>query len=77
MVIQTQFLSMANFGYYYQDIDEAGEIYALMGPHLYPDITISLIIMYGLAATFIAALASLIPARRAVKRESAEALHYV
>ena len=66
-----------NFGYYYQDIDEAGEIYALMGTHLYPDITISLIIMYGLAATFIAALASLIPARRAVKREPAEALHYV
>lgn len=66
-----------NFGYYYQDIDEVGEIYALMGTHLYPDITVAAIAGYGLAAIFVAALASLIPARQAVKHEPAEALHYV
>ena len=59
------------------DIAEAGEIYALMGTVLYPAIAPITIISYGFAAVIVAALASLIPAWQASRREPAESLHYV
>ncbi len=59
------------------DLGEAGELYALMGTVLYPAIAPSLIIVYGLAAVVVGALAALIPAWRAARREPAASLHYV
>jgi ABC-type lipoprotein release transport system permease subunit len=59
------------------DIDEAGELYAMMGTHLYPAISASAVFGYGLAAVIVAALASLIPAWQAAQREPAESLHYI
>ena len=66
-----------DFSSFYSDLDQAGEIYALMGTHLYPAIATSTIMVYGLAAIFVGALASLIPAWQASQREPAESLHYV
>ncbi len=66
-----------DFSVVYADLQDAGEIYALMGTVLYPAISVMTIINYGLAAVVIAALASLIPARQAARREPAESLHYV
>jgi ABC-type lipoprotein release transport system permease subunit len=54
-----------------------GEITALMGDRLYPAVGLNTIITYGIAVVFIAALASLIPARQASHNEPAEALHHV
>lgn len=59
------------------DLGEFGELYALMGTHLYPAISAAAIIMYGLVAVVIAALAALYPAWQAAQREPAESLHYV
>ncbi len=61
----------------FADLDEAGEIYAMMGTHLYPYIPVSTVIIYGFAAVVVGALASLIPAWQAAKREPADSLHYV
>ncbi len=58
-------------------VEDAGEIYALMGDRLYPAISAVTIVQFGLAAIVVAALASLFPARQAAKREPAESLHYV
>jgi ABC-type lipoprotein release transport system permease subunit len=66
-----------DFSSYYTDLDSAGEIYALMGTVLYPAISASTIIIYGFAAVLIAALAALIPAWQAARREPAESLHFV
>ncbi len=66
-----------DFSAFVEDIDEAGEIYALMGTVLYPAISLQLIIAYGFAAVVVAALASFIPAWQASKKEPAESLHYV
>jgi ABC-type lipoprotein release transport system permease subunit len=66
-----------DFSMYTEDIAGAGEIYALMGTVLYPAISFSVILVYGFAAVVIAALASLIPAWQASRREPAESLHYV
>jgi len=66
-----------DFSAYTEDLEGAGEIYALMGTVLYPAISFSVIIIYGFAAVVIAALASLIPAWQASRREPAESLHYV
>ena len=66
-----------DFSAFVEDIDEAGEIYALMGTVLYPAISFQLILAYGFAAVVVAALASLIPAWQASRREPAESLHYV
>ncbi|MFT5194056.1 MAG: ABC-type lipoprotein release transport system permease subunit [Cellvibrionaceae bacterium] len=66
-----------DFSSMYEDIAEAGEIYALMGTQLYPAISVSTIIIYGFSAVVVAALASLIPAVQASRREPAESLHYV
>jgi ABC-type lipoprotein release transport system permease subunit len=66
-----------DFSTWYTDLGDFGELYALMGTVLYPAISTSTIIIYGLAAVFIGALAALIPARRASRNEPAESLHYV
>ena len=58
-------------------VQDAGEIYALMGDRLYPAISAATIFQFGLAAVVVAALAALFPARQAAKREPAESLHYV
>jgi len=61
----------------YADLEEAGEIYALMGDRLYPQISGITIILYGLAAVVVGALAALYPAWKASRKEPAESLHYV
>ncbi|MCB0034103.1 MAG: ABC transporter permease [Anaerolineales bacterium] len=61
----------------YNEVQDAGEIYALMGTTLYPAIETSTIIAYGFSAVVVGALAAFIPARRAAHREPAESLHYV
>ena len=66
-----------DFSMYTEELEGAGEIYALMGTVLYPAISFSVIIIYGFAAIAIAALASLIPAWQASRHEPAESLHYV
>ncbi len=66
-----------DFSAYYEDIESAGEIYALMGTVLYPAISATTIILYGLAAVVVAALAALFPAWQAARREPAESLHFV
>lgn len=66
-----------DFSFYAEELEGAGEIYALMGTVLYPAISFSIILVYGLAAVVVAALASFIPAWQAAKREPAESLHYV
>jgi ABC-type lipoprotein release transport system permease subunit len=60
-----------------QDLGELGDIYALMGSRLYPAISTSTIVQYGLAAIIVAVLASLIPAYQASRKEPAESLHFV
>lgn len=62
---------------YGEDLGDAGELYALMGTVLYPAISWRIILLYGVAAVVVAALASLIPAWQAARREPAESLHYV
>lgn len=59
------------------DLGDYGEIYALMGTQLYPAISGATIMIYGLAAVVISALAALYPAWQAAQREPAESLHYV
>lgn len=66
-----------DFSGMYTDLDEAGELYALMGTVLYPAISTITIIIYGIAAVIVAALAALFPAWQASRREPAESLHYV
>ena len=66
-----------DFSAYVEDIEAAGEIYALMGTVLYPAISVPAIIAYGLAAVVVAGLASLFPAWQAARREPAESLHFV
>ncbi len=65
------------FGSMMENVDEAGEIYALMGDTVYPAITSGTIIQYGLAAVLVAVLASIIPAWQASRKEPAESLHFV
>jgi ABC-type lipoprotein release transport system permease subunit len=59
------------------DLEDAGEIYAMMGTVLYPAISATTIIAYGFAAVVVAALAALIPAWQASRKEPAESLHFV
>jgi putative ABC transport system permease protein len=68
-----------DFSAIYGDVDlsEYGELYGLMGTHLYPAISTTAILLYGAAAVVIAALAALFPAWQAAQREPAESLHYV
>ena len=59
------------------DLDNAGELYAMMGTVLYPAISASTIINYGIAGVIVAALAALIPAWQAARKEPAESLHFI
>jgi ABC-type lipoprotein release transport system permease subunit len=58
----------------YSDI---GELYALMGNSLFADIDPLSILRQGITVAVMAALASLIPAWQASRKEPAESLHYV
>ncbi|MBN1217323.1 MAG: ABC transporter permease [Anaerolineae bacterium] len=60
-----------------EGVEDAGEIYALMGDRLYPHISGAIIVLYGLAAVVVGALAALYPAWQASKKEPAESLHHV
>jgi len=60
-----------------EGVEDAGEIYALMGDRLYPYISGTTIVLYGLAAVIVGAFAALYPAWQAAKNEPAESLHYV
>lgn len=66
-----------DFSSFVEDLENAGEIYALMGDHLYPHISGTIIVLYGLAAVVVGALAALFPAWQASKKEPAESLHHV
>ena len=57
--------------------EEYTNMNALMGDHIYFDISAELLLQRALVVIIIAALASLYPAWQAAKREPAEALHYV
>lgn len=59
------------------DLEDAGEIYAMMGTILYPSMSASTIIIYGFAAVIIGALAAFIPAWQASHKEPAESLHFI
>jgi ABC-type lipoprotein release transport system permease subunit len=59
------------------DLEDAGEIYAMMGTVLYPAMSAATIMIYGFAAIVVAALAALIPAWQAAHKEPAESLHFV
>ena len=59
------------------DMEDAGEIYAMMGTVLYPAMSASTILVYGLAAMIVGALASLFPAWQASRNEPAESLHFI
>lgn len=56
---------------------EMGEITALMGDHIYASTNLSDILRFGFMVAFMAALASLIPAWQASRKEPAETLHHV
>jgi len=73
------FVSVIDFSAFFegQDLGDYGEIYALMGTVLYPSISATTIISYGVAAVVIGGLAALIPAWQASRREPAESLHHV
>lgn len=58
-------------------VAELGEMMALLGDRLYPELQVDLLVERALTVAVIAALASLYPAWRASRREPAEALHYV
>jgi ABC-type lipoprotein release transport system permease subunit len=56
---------------------EMGDITALMGDRIYASTNLSDILRFGFMVAFMAALASLIPAWQASRREPAETLHHV
>jgi ABC-type lipoprotein release transport system permease subunit len=60
-----------------EDLSSGGEVYALMGDYIYPNIPLVNVIYYGIAVVIIAALASLIPSWQAAHNEPAESLHHV
>ncbi len=70
-------LAVSRVGIDYSYAQGTGDITALIGNRLYPSISIIDIIYYGIAAVIIAALASLIPAWQASRKEPAESLHHV
>lgn len=69
--------AVATQGIDYSFAEGMGDIYALMGNRIYPVISTSVIINYGIGVIIIAALASIIPAWQASKNEPAEALHHI
>ncbi|MEJ2305841.1 MAG: FtsX-like permease family protein [Anaerolineales bacterium] len=73
-------LVVSLFGQYGIDFSASasmGEMMALLGDRLYPQLAVDLLIQRSLTVAAIAVLASLYPAWQASKREPAEALHYV
>jgi putative ABC transport system permease protein len=73
-------LVVSLFGQYGIDFSASasmGEMMALLGDRLYPQLAVDLLIQRSLTVAIIAVLASLYPAWQASKREPAEALHYV
>ena len=60
-----------------EDMGQYGDLYAMMGTVMYPAISTTTIIIYGIAAVFIAALAALFPAWRASRQEPADSLHHI
>jgi ABC-type lipoprotein release transport system permease subunit len=70
-------MAVGRTGIGFPSVEDFGEIYALMGNRLYPHITGTTIVLYGLAAVVVAALAALFPAWQASTKEPAESLHYV
>ncbi len=64
-------------GYDISSFTDAGEIYALMGDAFYANIDPVSIIQQGLIIVMMAALAALIPAWQASRKEPAEALHHI
>jgi len=64
-------------GYDISSFTDAGEIYALMGDAFYANIDPVSIIQQGLIIVVMAALAALIPAWQASRKEPAEALHHI
>jgi putative ABC transport system permease protein len=54
-----------------------GEVTALMGDRLYASISLVDILGYGIMVVVMAALASLIPAWQAARKQPAETLHHV
>jgi putative ABC transport system permease protein len=73
-------LVVSLFGQYGIDFSASasmGEMMALLGDRLYPQLAVDLLIQRSLTVAAIAILASLYPAWQASKREPAEALHYV
>jgi ABC-type lipoprotein release transport system permease subunit len=56
---------------------DMGEVTALMGTRLYPDVSMVNVVLSGLAVIVIAALASLYPAWQAARKEPATALHHI
>ena len=70
-------VGLAQVGIDFSFASGAGEITALMGDRIYPSISVTEIVSYGVAVLVIAALASLFPAWQASRKEPAEALHHV
>jgi ABC-type lipoprotein release transport system permease subunit len=59
-----------------EGLEQAGEIYALMGDRLYPHIAPLSVVYYGLAAVVVGALGAFYPAWQASGREPADSLHF-
>ena len=64
-------------GYDISSFSSAGEVYALMGDAFYATVNPVGILRQGFTIIVMAALASLIPARQAARKEPADALHHV
>jgi ABC-type lipoprotein release transport system permease subunit len=70
-------LAVGQVGIDYSMAQGTGELTALIGNRLYPSIPLTNVVFYGIAVVFIAALASLIPAWQASRKQPAESLHHV
>ena len=69
--------AVARVGIAFPYAEGMGDISALMGDRLYPSTDLGAILTYGLSVVMIAALASIIPAWQASRKQPAESLHYV
>jgi ABC-type lipoprotein release transport system permease subunit len=70
-------LAVGQVGIDYSMAQGTGELTALIGNRLYPSIPVTSVVFYGVAVVIIAALASLIPAWQASRKQPAESLHHV
>jgi ABC-type lipoprotein release transport system permease subunit len=70
-------LAVGQVGIDYSMAQGTGELTALIGNRLYPTIPVTSVVFYGVAVVIIAALASLIPAWQASRKQPAESLHHV